>query len=197
MEVSLSLWDVFRFRPGVAAGALASPAGLGTSQRVLSSGGDQVFFAGGAELGLSTGRPDGSGGDGFQAGHWKNDSLTGNTIGIMDPDIAAGQRQPITDDDLRVLNAIGYGAEQADPGAANLKKVTFSGSKLTIKGSGFTGQLQLSVNFVVVAPPLSITGSAKKLKIKGRQADLNLVSGPNLVQVIKDGLRSNVILLNL
>lgn len=199
MDVSLSLWDIFRFRPGVAvaAAAAAAPATFGTSQRVLSSGGEQVFFAGAGELSLSTGRPDGTGGDGFQAGHWKNDSLIGNTIGVMDPDIAPGQRQPITDSDLRVLNAIGFGAEQADPGAASLKKVTYNGSKLTIKGSGFAGQLQLSVNFVVVAPPLSISGSAKKLKIKGRQSELNLVSGANLVQVIKDGLRSNIIMLNL
>jgi hypothetical protein len=193
MNTALSLWDVFRFRPGTA----AVPADFGTAQRVLSSGGDHIFFAGGAELSLSTGRPDGSGGDGFQASHWKNDSLTGNTIGIMDPDLAPGQSQAISNSDLAVLNAIGYGAEQADPGAATLKKVTFNGSKLTIKGSGFSGQLQLSVNFVVVAPPLAISGNAKKLKIKGRQAELNLVTGVNLVQVIKDGLRSNIFMLNL
>lgn len=193
-DVALSIWDVFRFRPGAA--AALTPASFDTAQRILSSGGEQVFFAGGEELRLSTGRPNATGGDGFQASHWKNDNLTGVTIGIMDPDIAPGERQTISDNDLRVLNAIGYGAEQADEGGPKLKKVTFNGSRLTIKGSGLTREVQIVVNFVVVAPPLVIKGNSKKLKINGTQAEFNLRSGANLVQVIKDGLRSNITVLN-
>ncbi|HEY7544287.1 MAG TPA: NF038122 family metalloprotease, partial [Blastocatellia bacterium] len=195
MDVSLSIWDIFRLRPGAAAAAL-SPASFNAAQRILSSGGEQVFFAGGEELRLSTGRPDATGGDGFQASHWKNNNLTGITIGIMDPDIAPGERQTISDNDLKVLNRIGYGAEQADEGGPKLKRVTFNGSRLTIKGSGLTREVQIVVNFVVV-PPLAIKGNSKKLKINGTQAEFNLRSGANIVQVIRDGLRSNIAVLNL
>lgn len=196
---SVSMWDVFRFRPGAAVAAGVAPADFTSAQRILSSGGEQVFFAGGGELRLSTGRPDGTGGDGFQASHWKNNTLTGVTVGIMDPDLAPGERLLISDNDLKVLNTIGYGAEEADPGAANLTKVSFTGTTMTIKGSGFSGQLQLEVNFAIVAPPpnIKVKGGGKKLKIKGGQEQLNLRSGPNQVRVIKDGLRSNVGVLNL
>jgi hypothetical protein len=196
MDTALSIWDLFRFRPGAATASIV-PADFTSALRVLSSGGEQVFSAGGAELRLSTGRPNASGGDGFQASHWKNDSLTGVTLGIMDPDLASGTQQAINESDLKVLDAIGYGAAIADEGGSKLKKVTFSDSKLTIKGTGLAGQVQLVVNFTVVAPPLRIKGSDKKLKINGSQADLNLRNGANLVQVIRDGLRSNVVVVNL
>jgi hypothetical protein len=61
-------------------------------------------------LGLSTGRGDGSGGDQRQASHWKDDDLTGLALGVMDPTIAAGQRQFISENDLIALRAIGYRA---------------------------------------------------------------------------------------
>ena len=101
-ELSLSVWDLFRFRPGV------DLAGFSTAQRILSSGGDQIFFDSGAVLGLSTGRPNGMGGDGKQASHWKADELTGQYIGIMDPSTGRGVRELLTDNDLRVLDAVGY-----------------------------------------------------------------------------------------
>src|SRR5262249_47444688 len=100
--IGLSFWDLFRFRPGVTLSNFA------TSTRVLSSGGDQIFFDGGGELALSTGRPDGKGGDGNQASHWKADELTGKYIGIMDPSIGLGKRDLLTDNDLRVLDVLGY-----------------------------------------------------------------------------------------
>jgi len=104
-RLSLTTWDLFRFRPDTTRGTF--PA----AQRILSSGGDQVFFAGGPELPLSTGRPDGSGGDGRQASHWKDDDLTGQYIGIMDPTIPPGVRQEITDNDLLALNFMGHRIE--------------------------------------------------------------------------------------
>jgi uncharacterized protein (TIGR03437 family) len=100
--VSVTFWDLYRFRPGM------SLSTFGTTQRILSSGGDQIFFDGGGELALSTGRPDGKGGDGNQASHWKADELTGKYIGIMDPSIGLGKRNLLTDNDLRVLDVIGY-----------------------------------------------------------------------------------------
>ncbi len=98
----LTVLDLFRFRPGT------SSTDFGSASRVLSSGGTQVFFDGSRELQLSTGRPDGSGGDGQQASHWKDDFFAGNLIGLMDPTIDLGQREEITDNDLMALDLIGY-----------------------------------------------------------------------------------------
>jgi len=99
---SLSTWDLFRFRPGAAQG------GFTTSGRVLSSGGTQVFSRGSTETALSTGRPDGTGGDGQQASHWKDDAQSGQYIGIMDPTLSKAVHPVITAQDLLVLDALGY-----------------------------------------------------------------------------------------
>ncbi|MGH9934751.1 MAG: NF038122 family metalloprotease, partial [Blastocatellia bacterium] len=100
--ISASVWDLFRFRPGV------TPGSFNTAQRILSSGGDHVFFDSNPELALSTGRPNGQGGDGNQASHWKDDRLTGRYIGTMDPSIAPGRRDPLTEGDLRAIDVMGY-----------------------------------------------------------------------------------------
>jgi len=112
--IFVSVWDLFRFRPGV------NLSTFSTAQRILSSGGDQVFFDSGNELGLSTGRPDGQGGDGRQASHWKADELTGQYIGIMDPSTSRGARELITNNDLRVIDVLGYRLRTAasQPGTA-------------------------------------------------------------------------------
>jgi hypothetical protein len=101
-ELAVTVWDLFRMRPGVSMG------GLATSDRILSSGGAQVFFEGDSELQLSTGRPDGTGGDGLQPSHWRDDSIVGQRIGIMDPTIPAGAHQTITFNDLTALGLFGY-----------------------------------------------------------------------------------------
>jgi hypothetical protein len=157
------------------AGAIA-PASFSDAERVLSSGGEQVFFASGPELPLSTGRMDGSGGDGFQASHWKDDRFTGQIIGVMDPIITAGDRGVVTDSGLAVLDAIGYGANVADPGAPTITRVNYNGSALVIKGKQITGDLRLEVNFETVAPPLKIKPkpTGKKVKVKGSREQLNL-----------------------
>lgn len=100
-----SVWDLFRFRPGV------TTQNFTTSKRLASPGGDHVYFVGGssnATLPLSTARGDGSGGDGFQASHWKDDSFVGQVIGIMDPAIADGELSVITQNDLIALDRFGY-----------------------------------------------------------------------------------------
>lgn len=94
--------DLFRFRPGVTAATFA------TAPRILSSGGEQVFFGGGPELPFSTGRDDGTGGDGWQAGHWKDGALIGRYLGIMIPIFDYGLRYEITAGDLAALELIGY-----------------------------------------------------------------------------------------
>jgi hypothetical protein len=47
-------------------------------------------------------------GDGKQASHWKADELSGTYIGAMDPTVANGTINPITNADLRALDLIGY-----------------------------------------------------------------------------------------
>jgi hypothetical protein len=67
-----------------------------------------VFFAGGTELALSTGRIDHTGGDRNQASHWKDDAISGEFLGIMDPTLSQGRRQTLTNNDLLALDALGF-----------------------------------------------------------------------------------------
>ena len=108
-----TVWDLYRFRP-----ATANFYNFASAQRVLSSGGTQVQFNGGPELGLSTGRPDGTGGDNNQAGHWKEDNNNpANYIGIMDPTIARNVRQVMTANDQAAIDAFGYTISPTTPPA--------------------------------------------------------------------------------
>jgi hypothetical protein len=100
--VAVTLQDLLRFRPGMTLAAFP------TAPRILSSGGTHVFFAGGTELALSTGRIDHTGGDRNQASHWKDDAITGQTLGVMDPTLSEGRRQTMTDNDLLALDSMGY-----------------------------------------------------------------------------------------
>jgi hypothetical protein len=106
-ESEPTICDLFRLRPEAITGDFA------TAARVLSSGGEQRFYVGDAALALSTGRPDGSGGDGGSPAHWKDDRLTGQYLGVMNPTIAAGQYHPLNDNDLAALSAIGYQTRSA------------------------------------------------------------------------------------
>jgi len=102
VEVEPSVWDLFRIRPD------AVGTGFGAAPRVLSAGGEQSFYVGDSPLPLSTGRPNGGGGDGRAASHWKDDALTNQLLGIMDPTFGPGEIHSITDNDVTVLEAIGY-----------------------------------------------------------------------------------------
>lgn len=101
--VSTTIWDLFRFRPGNQA-----PDSITGSQRVLLTGGDHVYFVGESEIGLSTASGAGTGGDGRQASHWKDDVATGQYLGIMDPTGGNGQRLMISPADLTSLNYFGF-----------------------------------------------------------------------------------------
>lgn len=130
-DLAVTVWDLFRLRPG------ASMSGLATSTRILSSGGAQVFFEGDSELQLSTGRPDGSGGDGLQPSHWRDDSIVGERIGIMDPTMPAGAHQTVTFNDLQALDLFGYTIK---PFGNNRPKINslaadLNGDVLTLTGS--------------------------------------------------------------
>ncbi|HKA18848.1 MAG TPA: NF038122 family metalloprotease [Blastocatellia bacterium] len=130
-DLAVTVWDLFRLRPG------ASMDMLKTADRILTSGGAQVFYEGKTELQLSTGRPDGNGGDGLQPSHWRDDSILGSRIGIMDPTIASGERVTITFNDLEALDLFGYTLK---PFGNNIPKITalaadLNSDVLTVKGA--------------------------------------------------------------
>jgi len=99
--LSVSVWDLFRLRPGISADAFA------TAQRILTAGGEQVFSVAGVETPLSTGATT-LGGDGRGEWHWKDDALTGRYIGIMDPGLPPGRRAVLTAYDLLAIKLMGY-----------------------------------------------------------------------------------------
>jgi hypothetical protein len=192
--VAVTVWDLFRFRPGTTLSSFA------TAPRILSSGGSQDYFAGDQDLALSTGRPDGTGGDREQSSHWKDDFYTGQYIGIMDPTLADGERDEITANDIAALRSFGYtiGTSSVAPDAPAITGVAYAGKKLTIKGTGFSAQTAVLINGVAITPPNGINVvSSNKLKIKASLDALNLQSGANQVQVVNSGASSNPFTLSL
>ncbi len=128
-----TMWDLYRFRP-----ATATLSNFATAQRILSSGGTQVQFNGGPELGLSTGKPDGTGGDEEQASHWKDDAQNGGFfIGIMDPTISRGRREMMTANDQGAIDTFGYLIAASPPppndNFANAQVIT--GTSGTVNGT--------------------------------------------------------------
>ena len=125
-------WDLFRVRPeAVEPGSLT---GFSTAPRVTTAGppnhvvwtteggtsylySTHVFFDGLAEVELSTATGGRLNGDGQQSSHWRDDALrppslgVNRWIGIMDPVLPSGTRFQINNQDLRVLEVIGYGID--------------------------------------------------------------------------------------
>ncbi|HEX6085256.1 MAG TPA: NF038122 family metalloprotease [Thermoanaerobaculia bacterium] len=97
-----AILDFFRFRPGV------DMSTFGTANRITTTGGDQVFYAGNLEHGLSTGNPRGENGDQQQASHWKDDSQSGIYVGIMDPTIPSARRVDLTRYDYEAFGMMGW-----------------------------------------------------------------------------------------
>ena len=54
-------------------------------------------------------------GDKNQASHWKDDALTGQYIGIMDPTLAPNTVESITSADIRAMELIGYDSVAPEP----------------------------------------------------------------------------------
>lgn len=91
--------DLFRFADGdVTTGNFSSKS------RNLTPATTAYFDDAAFEYAMSTGVT----GDGRQASHWKDDALTSNHIGLMDPTIATGTFWVPTQADLRALDLIGY-----------------------------------------------------------------------------------------
>lgn len=144
--------DMFRFRPGTTMGTFT------TAERVLSSGGQQVFFAGGSELALSTGRPDGKKGDKRQASHWKDDGLSGTKIGIMDPTIAFAEHVEISNNDLLAFDTMGYRlvANPSGKPAISSAAGSLAGNILNLSGTVIDTQGDIAQVQTII---LSSTGS--------------------------------------
>ncbi|MDX2043863.1 MAG: NF038122 family metalloprotease [Acidobacteriota bacterium] len=98
-----TVWDLFRFRPGG-----LSFSAFNSGNRVQLAGGNQTYFVGDAELPLSTATTAGTGGDGQQSSHWKDNGQIGTYTGVMDPTAASGERLTITANDLTALSFMGY-----------------------------------------------------------------------------------------
>jgi hypothetical protein len=173
-NAAASIWDLFRFRPDVTSQTFTS------ASRILSSGGDQVYFTGNSQLMLSTGRPDGSGGDRAQSSHWKAKELNGNVqIGIMDPFGRRGQRDAITQNDIDAINSFGYQVA-SDSAPATDFSLSFPQNPLTLQ-RGKTGQFVVNVDriggfdgTVMVAPDTSVLTN---LKIKLKSTSTQSTSG--------------------
>jgi hypothetical protein len=129
---ALSIWDLFRFRPGA-----ANAGNFGSAARVLTAGDTQVMFGGftgtyaSPELALSSGGPGGAAGDGRQSSHWKDDQLFAARpfIGIMDPTLSRGVRRTITENDIRTIDLLGYSVafDPARPANDNFADATAIG----------------------------------------------------------------------
>lgn len=134
--LGVTVWDLFRFRP-----ATANLNNFNTAQRILSSGlsptDQHVQFNGGPELGLSTAKPDGNGGDGEQAAHWKADEQSGTYLGIMDPTIQRGRREVMTANDENAIDSFGYTiiATVGPPNDNFANAQAISGSSGTVNGT--------------------------------------------------------------
>jgi subtilase family serine protease len=81
-----------------------------------------------------------------------------------------------------------------DPGGPHIGNVTMNSAGMVITGGTFASGIQLEVNGQLVAPPLSIKvkGGGVKLKITGKARNLNIVSGPNRIQLVAGSLKSNI-----
>ncbi|WP_338286285.1 NF038122 family metalloprotease [Luteolibacter sp. LG18] len=101
-QLDLTTLDLFRLAAGSQHGTASEFA---DAVRELTPGGEAVFFDGDHEYDLSTGV---AWGDGRQASHWKDDGLTGERIGAMDPTIGYQQAWGLSEPDLRALDLIGY-----------------------------------------------------------------------------------------
>ena len=100
-DIAITSLDLFRFGPENP----ATNSDFTNFARNLAPGTVQYFDDLDDEYRFSSGRFNG---DGRQASHWKDDELTGNLIGVMDPTLASNFISPITFADTRAMCLIGW-----------------------------------------------------------------------------------------
>lgn len=102
LPLTVSAFDIYRFRSGTTMETFT------TAQRILSAGGQHFHYAGEKEIPLSTSRLNLTGGDGFGADHWKDDSFVGARLGVMDPQQRFAEQFGVSGNDIIALKAMGY-----------------------------------------------------------------------------------------
>ncbi len=107
--IGLEPMDLFRFGSGMSPTTLAE---FTSTPRMLVPGVPSVFSDVAHAWEMSTGQFTG---DGRQASHWKDDSLTGALIGVMDPTLASAVTESITAADRRALDVIGWDPQVPEP----------------------------------------------------------------------------------
>lgn len=78
------------------------------------------------------------------------------------------------------------------PPQINKAKFKEGKSQLLISGTDFSGDAQVEINGVIISREVTFLSEDQQLVLKGTREDLNLVSNPNQVVVIRKGTRSNV-----
>ena len=101
-STNLTTLDLFRF---ASADAPINFEEFQTTLREMRPGVESVFSDSVNAYSFATGVTDG---DGSQASHWKDDALTGQLIGLMDPNLSYGTFRSVTYADLRAMELIGY-----------------------------------------------------------------------------------------
>lgn len=122
-NVAVNPLDLFRF------GSTANPstnAEFTSFRRELNPGALAYYDDLGVELRLSTGY---STGDGRQASHWRDDSLSGVLLGVMDPTLAYKSILPMTENDRRVFDRIGWEYTGGSSGGGGSTALTASNSQ--------------------------------------------------------------------
>jgi hypothetical protein len=104
-SIPIAPLDLFRFQNNVAGKDPGTTAEFTNDPRYLDTGGLAIFDELTLERLLSTGRLTG---DGLEASHWKDDAITGQLLGIMDPSMNFGVMESISAADIRALDLIGY-----------------------------------------------------------------------------------------
>jgi hypothetical protein len=105
---TFSVLDLYRYsESSVAAG---DTAGKPVLDLAADPSGDQYFSLDGGRTNLALFSTGTFNGDGYQASHWKDDSLLGslNALGIMDPATPQGRELKFTELDLQAFDAIGW-----------------------------------------------------------------------------------------
>lgn len=149
-----AVWDLFRFRPGIGLNT------FGAEARSLLSGGEHITYNGGEEFALSTGRPDGSGGDGRQSSHWKDDATTGQYVGLMDPTASDGQREDLSVADLKALQLFGYKLKSN----LTVSEVLSLDDSTRESGTGFTNALVVN-RFTPARYPATLRGLKTVIRV--------------------------------
>ncbi len=122
-NVAVNPLDLFRF------GSAANPstsAEFTNFRRELNPGALAYYDDLGVELRLSTGY---STGDGRQASHWRDGSLSGVLPGVMDPTLAYKSILPMTENDRRVFDRIGWEYTGGSSGGGGSTALTASNSQ--------------------------------------------------------------------